>query len=491
MKQIKYYIEAVNDLIFSSFDSDPNMVSTLKYVPGNAVLGYYANKFIKVNKLKMEDAHKDKTFFKLFLSGEVLFNNGYIYETDDYDKIIEFYPCPLSIQKKKSDDNSVYDLLTEDDDFDEQTRGITAFVNRALNKTKGVATRLNFHHERVRNTGSTKTGFIFNYESILGGQLFCGRIVGTEAELALLRPLLSPDHIRLGRSKTTQYGEARIYFSDMEDLDLFYNPKSSKPILTFISDVIIKDNHGNSTIDIKELEKILGVKIINSFVKSTKIESFNNAIGLRVPEETAFIAGSCFLLEKEPVASDKIIKQGIGIRRNEGYGQVALNWQNVNENIEFVANKAQKTVKPSMPAPALTKTIINAIINEKILSNVALEAMKDAETFNKKMISKSLASRLYAISESVPDYLGFKQKLNSLQNIAMNSLKDCNNRNESLKEFIDNWNNTQYNATNEYDKLKKDTNYTPPINQSDLIYKKYFKAFFITLRKNCKKSGGK
>ncbi|WP_353686016.1 hypothetical protein [Thermodesulfovibrio sp. 3462-1] len=66
MQAIKYCITTLSPLLLASNTGDPNMVSTLDYIPETCLRGMFANEYIKKRKLG-ENAHKDETFYRWFL----------------------------------------------------------------------------------------------------------------------------------------------------------------------------------------------------------------------------------------------------------------------------------------------------------------------------------------------------------------------------------------------------------------------------------------
>lgn len=49
---LEYLITSASPLLFTSPEGDENMVNTLDYIPGSALLGYYANRFIRIKGLE-------------------------------------------------------------------------------------------------------------------------------------------------------------------------------------------------------------------------------------------------------------------------------------------------------------------------------------------------------------------------------------------------------------------------------------------------------
>ena len=111
-----------------------------------------------------------------------------------------------------------------------------------------------------------------------------------------------------------------------------------KPItLTFLSDCILLDPWGRLISDptSEELARILGLPeldIINTFISVREIEGFHGAAGLPKFRDLAVTAGSTIGvwvngrdLSKTLEVLSGLETDGLGLRRNEGFGRVAFN----------------------------------------------------------------------------------------------------------------------------------------------------------------------
>jgi tRNA-dihydrouridine synthase B len=107
---LKYRITNSSPLLFTSPDGDENMVNTFDYIPGTALLGYYANRFIRIKGLEPATAQEDKHFKSWFVDGNLLFSNAYPF-LEEYN--LPLYPTPYFIHTDKQGIN-VYNLLDEE-----------------------------------------------------------------------------------------------------------------------------------------------------------------------------------------------------------------------------------------------------------------------------------------------------------------------------------------------------------------------------------------
>ncbi len=244
MQKLTYRITTESPVLFAQNVGDANMVSTREYIPGSVIMGLFANEYIRKNNLS--DAHKDDIFYLWFLTGTVRFTNACIV-TEIHRDVKMTTPLPLSLQEEKGNENTIYDLLYTDEDFDKQTSPNEEF-GRILGADiyqQPIKKTLNFHHQRDYETGTVKKGMIFNYESIDAHQTFEGHILGDGNELnKLLDYFREEPVVRIGRSKNAQYGRVRFVITSQSP-DAFASeidglkPGSGAVSLTMLSNAIL------------------------------------------------------------------------------------------------------------------------------------------------------------------------------------------------------------------------------------------------------------
>jgi len=236
MKVLNYNIITKAPIIIPKTSGDINLIESEDFIPGSVILGAIANLYLAQNKIK--DALQDQMFKDLFLSDKVLFLNAML-KNNNYEA--EFFP--LCYQYDKNDPSIIYNIFKEDEEFfeDKQLKSITGLFAKkddySLLKLE-TAKEINFHHDRDKKSGTSKKGYIFNYEAISKDQCFSGSILGDNKLLDEIRNLiLSSNTLYLGRSKTAQYGKCLINFVKTEEFSFDRNI-TSPILLTFKSDTI-------------------------------------------------------------------------------------------------------------------------------------------------------------------------------------------------------------------------------------------------------------
>ena len=90
-------------------------------------------------------------------------------------------------------------------------------------ETQSVKTELNYHHARAGDRRAGRAlgaempdgGAFYQYEAIRTGQSFQGAVLGSKKDLKDLQTWLKDlNVIRLGRSRSAQYGEAKFELDD-------------------------------------------------------------------------------------------------------------------------------------------------------------------------------------------------------------------------------------------------------------------------------------
>lgn len=495
MQSLKYRITTIAPVLITTNVGDVNTVGTNEFISGSSVLGVFAKKFIE--KLSNPNIHEDDNFYNWFLNRKLNFTNAYIvYKTGD-NKYYNNFPIPFSIQQDK-DNNDIIDLLAQDDDSDKDTKSIGGFgriedKNIYLNSIKKS---LNFHHSRDRKTGTSKKDQIFNYESIDSEQIFEGYITGDNESLASLKQTLGDYFIAyIGRSKTSQYGKIRIdilskpeefssEINECRDFDIDGN----KIILTMLSNTIIYNNNGLSTTDIKELENQLGLSIVKSFIKTGTVENFVSIWKLRKPSETCFLAGSSFVLKVSENDKEKLLglqKNGIGERRNEGFGRIVFGWQK-EAQLNEIKNKKENISKPTILITSTAKDIAFKVLDKHIKSQIELKAINKLNEFERPP-SNSLIGRLESMSNM--NRQTFCESLDRLRKTAKDNLDKCRTKSQTLFDFIKSYDisndltNVLDRKTKQFlDEIKYDLE-----SKKNSLYKVYFATFFSMMRKKGKK----
>jgi CRISPR-associated protein Csx10 len=207
--------------------------------------------------------------------------------------------------------------------------------------------------EEARNENLSGTNSsIFRYESLDSGQVMSGAIlVKDETCSKILQEILYEDVLRLGKSHLTGYGRVRL--ENLQELDrwkeyeLADEDEEEMIIVTLLSDAIIRNEEtGAYTSDISPA---LGTeennKPIASFARMALRGGFNRTWNLPLPQVHAIVAGSVFVYDKDEKLKKRLQEleiSGIGEKKEEGFGRIAINWHR-EENFEIKSEDVEET----------------------------------------------------------------------------------------------------------------------------------------------------
>ncbi len=423
MKSLKYRIKLTAPTIISGSSGDSVTNSCLSYIPGTTILGMLAGRYLQQYKA-------DSEFERLFIRGGLIFRNSYLQKDG-----LNYFPCPKNILQHKRDE---YDLLILNEDTINNTENLQNYkeVNDYVYmfddyiKLQKPELCVNFHHQRNYVTGIPEENVVFNYEALKPDQIFAGEIIGEEKDLQLISEFLKEKEVRIGKSKTAQYGNAIIIDSHLEDLPALKD--FSTPIYLYcVSDLILLNEFGFPVTTVKEIEKILGVHILEAYTDIGRTESTITAWKAKKPSYYTLKAGSVFLLEKLPDNYQDIQIFGLGERTWEGFGQVEF--KEIPEKI-YILNeyKTIKTPKPKTDVPLFLKEIVGNIYKNLIYRELKHKAMEKANTLESTTLSKSLAAKLEGFS--LQD--DFFNMINQLNKTSVDKLKRTYIGNMNLYEFL-------------------------------------------------------
>lgn len=230
-----------------------------------------------------------------------------------------------------------------------------------------VPARRNELHIRIdRDTGRVKRGQVFEYVALEAGQYFGGELVCKDAnawqvlqEFLGLNPFSDEEKtivVQLGKGRQRGYGRAMLWFSKangkppmwigqpLQDVPAGGDEPRSRVAagvhevtLTLLTDAIIADPWGRSATGFDEdwltgLFKPGQAQILAGYAATQIVDGFNTIQRLPRWRDGALAAGSSARIRVTGLSDtdlvgelERIEKEGIGLRRNEGYGQVAFN----------------------------------------------------------------------------------------------------------------------------------------------------------------------
>lgn len=217
-------------------------------------------------------------------------------------------------------------------------------------------------HIRVNpETGRVEEGQLFEYVALEAGQYFIGELVCADEDAwELLKEFTEleeqkPIPLRLGKGRRRGYGQVTLWLErlDSEPPVWIQQPLEERVIedaseltLTLLTDAVVADTWGRFVTGFEDewLRRALGFGVTiemdseaegverRDFAATRVVDGFNAQLRLPRWRDVALAAGSSVRLRvvEQPeggllTALARVEREGIGLRRNEGYGQVAFN----------------------------------------------------------------------------------------------------------------------------------------------------------------------
>ena len=364
MNVLVYRVTLLEPTLVTALEGDPNSGVSFSYLPGSTLRGVVIAKYRHAGKIG--DLAGDPHARRLFFDGTTRYLNAYPLDRLD----CRAAPVPLSLHRVKGQDAPIYDFVSANPSENQQWQAVnTPSTPFCMGFDAGAAPReirlvqpdrqINVHTARNRRFGRAQDpqhvqpgedpGAVYRYDALAAGQIFEAAILCDNAkDVQVIQQFLSGE-IHIGRSRSAGYGRAR--FELVEEAGWREVPTTNnggKWVVTFLSDALIRDANGQFTMDsqtiTKALEKRLDAPLsrygdLNDtvFVRGRETGGFNRQWNLPLPQALAVQMGSTLVYETPLCAPEKIREleeQGIGERRAEGFGRVAVNWHGHEAKLE-------------------------------------------------------------------------------------------------------------------------------------------------------------
>lgn len=407
MKTINYHITLEEPVLVTALEGDPNTAASFSYLPGSVLRGAVIAAYLRQNHLPtLDDANT--TVRRLFFDGQTCYLNGYLVDREQQRSL----PRPLSWQQEKdkqrqeTEENpaDLVDFAYEkpEDNLDEQwkapTKPFFSFTKtsgevRWLSPDKTLA--VHTQRDPVKGRSTAERGAVYQYEALAAGQTFAAAILCNDADAETLAGLLDGQH-NLGGSRGAGYG--RVQFQTVPtksnreipvEMDIESNGRF---LVTCLSDVILQNEQGQFQADAElvrtALERKLECKLRwfesdhpVAFMNGTPLGGFNRKWGLPLPQAKAISMGSIFCFEPPNCTIEQlhtIEMEGIGLRRAEGFGRLAFNWETEEEwSVEgYVSDKRPEDTQLAEDSPEgeLVQRMVNRLFRQQLDAALAVRA---------------------------------------------------------------------------------------------------------------------
>ena len=481
MKAITFSLYTKQPLLATSFQGDPNSDVSYSYIPGSMIRGAMIGRYTKHHNLSEIDLENKEAQRLFFDSKKIKYLNAYLLSR----KKQRTLPVARSWFRDKDTELSeevlnitAYDFSVERNEGKPET---PKFVGEGFwTKESGCIRsykekrRINIHNRRDRTKGrssqATGEGEIFRYDAIDAGQTFQAVILCEEIDTHLLELLCKSEDLWLGGSQSAGYGHTQI--TDIQSYDNWNEIDSPDNrtehdnfTITLLSDLILRDKCGQyavippspqqastplTNILEKALKRILELDDIQlqpkeSFTSSTLIGGFNRKWGLPLPQVPALAAGSVFVFENIEITPEQIQQlegEGLGERRIDGFGRIAVNLREDNY-FKFALPEQPKLSSQIQLENKLSRDIATRMVERLLQEKIEQKLKKELSYLTiEGNISNSQLSRLQLIArQALPTgNCGLVlELLNNLPSNASGQFERAKIGNESFKQKLQIW----------------------------------------------------
>jgi hypothetical protein len=329
-KYLKYTIKNIAPIRISNDDtSQHGQTDTLKFFRGSTIRGYVITQLSKNPDFEL---YKGELF-----SGKIRFLNAYpcVNGRETVPSLKGFYEDKSETEGRKKLNN----VITED--------VISGYKRAALGRFCYIDNDLTIIYSDVEVSDDLNINIgredakknVFRSQYIRKNQTFSGYIAfNDDVDENLTKKIASTldQDIYIGNRRSAGYGECictqKEFIDNMPYNELRTAVGGEDLYMVLLSDTVMLDDNGEPTgLNLEELASKLGcdtVTIEKCATSTVDIRGYNSIWQSAIPSTIMYEAGSVFYLKaSSPISSDKLRMleaSGIGIRKDEGFGQIAF-----------------------------------------------------------------------------------------------------------------------------------------------------------------------
>ncbi len=319
-RYITYEVQNIQPVLVANLDiSKSGEIATLQYLPGSTLRG------MVIANLKEQMADEQK---KQKILTKATFYNGYPMAGEE-----ELLPSPKGFYENKKQDGNLVNIVAD------TSAEMEGYKRAALGRFcvwKGDTIYYTSVEQRDALNICVKDKNIFRKDVLSAGQRFRAYIAVDEEETELyewLTEALKNKTGYVGANRTSGYGKCQIAWKgDKPPYESAGHAAGGQRevYLYLASNMSMRNAYGEICgIDLEMLARLLGVGSLELKASATsicKMSGVNRTWGCRTPEAIMYEAGSVFKLEADQdipqEAMERVRQNGIGVKREEGCGQV-------------------------------------------------------------------------------------------------------------------------------------------------------------------------
>jgi hypothetical protein len=353
MESLWLDLELVDDAAITQTSATVGGHQSLGYLPGAVLLGAAAGSYPAADPAQA---------FRWFHSGEVRFGPGLPLGADGAAAV----PIPFSLHRRKGgDDSTLVNLARAEREpgvqYQQERRG---FLDGALRRV--VPAFRSSMRTAVGEGGRAREGFLYGITAIARGTRFRARVdADAAADLDHVRAALVGQVIRIGRSRSAEFGRARVGEAAAAEPPAWSPGPPGQATFLCLSDLALRDRETGQPA-LEPDPAALGLpgwrwSAERSFLRFRTYSPFNSYRARPDLERQVIAAGSVLVFERAGQRPDvdrvrAAIEPGVGQYRAEGLGQVAFEPAVLREaqvTLAAAPGEARRAVAVSRPAGEL------------------------------------------------------------------------------------------------------------------------------------------
>lgn len=382
-KYIQFDILAVDNLKLGKFDRDANNWYSHSYIPGSVIKGAIVWNFVQ----------RHGNVDNRLLNGDTIFYNAYpLAEGKQTIPMIQGYVGDKQEVRSNKADVRLYHSFNGRNHENVIPYNNYEFViyDKSSNHLRGYNTKLvEKLHINKKDAGDANKTLMFRYEAVRKGESFRSCIMVDEEFAQDVYSILEEGVLYFGGSRGSGYGKCEISnIKYVPSVGLFDSDTDIKDDLYiyFLSDAILYYNGRVCTYLPEEVVKEkLGVKgecrFVSSFINMDKAATYNTMYHTNTVCYTSVTKGSIMkyrVNEKiDPEKIKELAQNGVGIRKEDGYGQIAILGSIPDELVisGYVGEDGIDYLE-NIPISDEDKELINSILKKIFYSRCSLNTEK-------------------------------------------------------------------------------------------------------------------
>ena len=450
MKALTFELNLLEPLLATRMGSgDPNSAVSFEFIPGSMIRGMLISLYTQQHSA---DA-TDPAFRRLFLDESTQFLNAY---PKVWDK--RALPTPFSWYRDKDKEEPLYDFAVMSQNNDRQwKRAGKPFCylwhseddEDSVNKVGlySPERQINIHTARKDRQRLVKgESTVFRYDALAQGQTFYGVILsGQDIDLETLKKRLPEgETISMAGSHLAGYGQVRFEKVEIQDEWQEYTPvgeDTENIVVTLLSDTLIRNPQTGAYVS--SLQPVLMEEAEAAFVGTRIVGGFNRKWNLPLPQTMAIQAGSVFVYGHNPALLEilqTLERTGMGERRAEGFGRIAVNWHRVEEMELAEKPKTQRPLSVTLRdstsidlAQRMVERMLRKQLDRELIIIVSRIKIRGSRPSNTQLSRIRIVARL-ALAHGEPQII--TEHLEKMKNTARDQFQHARIGTERLDDWL-------------------------------------------------------